>query len=200
MVMLGALAAVLFAVTPANYTARFVLFLPAFAAVGFGWSLEALQEKRRDLIRGVALSLAILSALHCVRQSVALFVSEVGPRRGATMYESCANVALPRGLAELMRSSEREAFRNAKSVQVFIGDMPQERMISYACIWQLAPHLTPSFHDVRMLEKAVGALPMGESLLVISADIPVNPPEALSAATVVFEGAGIRVFRVERPA
>jgi hypothetical protein len=195
---LGALAFALFVVTPANYTTRFVLFLPAFAAVGFGWFLEALQGKRCDLVRYVASSLSVLAALHCSRQSIALFVSEVGPRRGATIYDSCANVALPKGLARLMRSQVREVFKKVESVKVFIGELPDERMISYACLWQLAPHLKPRFYDMSALDRVAEALPMGESLLVISSKAPVALPAALSEGTVLFDGDGLQVFRVER--
>lgn len=196
---LGVLASALFVVTPANYTTRFVLFLPAFAAVGFGVLLESLRVKRLELTRAIVTSLAVLAALHCTRQSVALFVSEVGPRRGGTVDESCSNVAVPEGLARLMRSPAREAFNNAKSVKVFLGDSPQERMISYACVWQLPPHLTPSFHDLSALTNAAATLPAGESLLVVSSDVPVELPAELSGGAVLFDGEGIRVFRVARP-
>ena len=199
-VRLGTLTAVLFVVTPANYTTRFVLFLPAFAAVGFGYLLDSLKNSRWELARSLTVSLAFLAAVHCVRQSITLFVKEVGPRRGSTIFESCKNVAVPLVLAKFMNSPQHEVFRSAKSVSVLLGDLPDERMISYACIWVLHPHLQPTFHDVSAFGKVVATLPDGDSLVVISSQAP--PPLSTESAKseVLLEEKDLQILRVTKPA
>ncbi len=193
---LATVACALFFVTPANFTARFVLFLPAIGAALTGYLLQQFETNRRDSAKVILQSLLFVAIVQCCRQSLALYVAEAGPRRGATLSDSCANMGVPIGLARLMRSPERQVFQSHSNLVVMMGDEPTERRISYACIWELASPIVPRFKDLRQQSEVIQSLPAEGALVMVSSGSRVELSQPPFISERIYDRDGLQLFRV----
>jgi uncharacterized membrane protein len=137
----------LFLVTPALYTTRFVLFLPAIGAIACGTVLTLLDTRKLEVARISLVSLLALASLHCARQNISLLSHELRGRRGETLAASCQNVARPAEFRELLNTHGRQSLSDSTEIVVVRGSNPEDRLVSYGCFWALAPHALIHFDE-----------------------------------------------------
>jgi hypothetical protein len=162
------MAVALFLPTPAHFATRFVLFLPAIGVVGFG---KVLEQSRSEWARRVLLILALLAALHCMRQHLTLLLQELGPRRGTSIVTSCSHVARPEGLRDLFQPPLVQTLRSAQQIHMVRGVAPVDRLVSYGCLWAAAPSAQIRFYEFEALPEAIArssAIGPGALLLINS--------------------------------
>jgi hypothetical protein len=165
------LGTLLFLATPARYTVRFVLFLPAFGAVSLG---KVLDRFRSDVLRGWVVSIALLVVLHCVRQHISMLTRELLERRGTTLAASCHKVARPSAFRSLTDEPMRSILGNSEHIYVGLGSAIEDRLLSYACLWALAPDASISVHELETLPAVLAATKSTEAnaLVFISSRDP----------------------------
>lgn len=184
----------LFIATPVHHTVRFVLFLPAFGAVGFGRFLDRVQS---ELLKNIGLGVALVVALHCVRQHISLLSRELSERRGTTLTASCENAARPAAFRSLSREPIRSRFESSSTIRVVVGSSIQDRLLSYGCLWVLAPKANISVHELEALPEVLSTAKNegADALVLLSSADPtprtLNPMEWKN----VFEEGAVTVFK-----
>lgn len=139
------LGALLLVATPANFTARFTLFLVPFGALALGKVLEYLSASGRKLLGEALVSLAVLFSVHCAFQFLVLISTEFkNGLRVPTLTASCKRAARPQDL-RVISNSHQEILEDAEEITVELGPDREERLWSFACLWAMAPKSKLSF-------------------------------------------------------
>lgn len=188
------LGSALFIATPVHHTVRFVLFLPAFGAVGFG---RVLDRIRSELLKGIVLGITLLVALHCVRQHISLLSRELSDRRGTDLVASCGNASRPSSFRSLTREPIRSLLESSTRIHVVVGSAIQDRLLSYGCLWVLAPTATITVHELETLPQVLSlAKNEGAAALVLISSLD-PAPRALDPQnwTPLFQEGAVAVFK-----
>ena len=189
------LSSLLFLSTPVNYTARFTLFICGIGAIGFGKFFDSLSGRYGETFKSILLSIVFVAALHCVRQNLSLLAHQVGPKRSATVLEICQREARPAEIRELSGAS-RSIFDGAKEIFIVHGSAPADRLLSYACFWQLAPEAKIRFFELaesQRLAREMAATTTRTVVILSSIDSSAPLPE-LAYLRRVYSGLKIAVF------
>lgn len=129
----------LLCVTPANFTARFTLFLVPFSALALGKVLTHLQSKGRLHLVYALRSFALLFAFHSSVQFFVLVSTELKLGiRAPDSLESCRRAARPADLKTLS-AAHSDVFQDADVIDVELSEVGEERLWSFACLWALSP-------------------------------------------------------------
>lgn len=193
-VSLFLLGTALFLATPAHHTVRFVLFLPAFGAVGFG---RMLDRVRSELLRTIAVGICLVVALHCVRQHISLLSRELSDRRGTDLVASCANTSRPPAFRSLTRKPTSELLEASSTIRVVLGSAVQDRLLSYGCLWVLAPKATITVHELEALPEVLSATQTAgaDALALISSRDPTPRALAPQRWPSLFQEGSVAVFK-----
>jgi hypothetical protein len=195
-ILLFLLGTALFLATPAHHTVRFVLFLPAFGAVGFG---RILDRVRSELIRTIVVGISLVVALHCVRQHISLLSRELSDRRGTDLVTSCANTSRPSAFRSVTRRPISDSLTTSTSINVVLGSAIQDRLLSYGCLWVLAPKATITVHELEALpEVLLSTKEAGSDTLVIISSLD-PAPRTLDPDTwtPLFQESSVTVFKLK---
>lgn len=190
---LALLGILLFMATPAHYKVRFVLFLPAFCAVGFGRILEGM---RLGVAKSILLALSLLAVLHCVRQNISLLAQDLQGRRGSTLIESCRNLGRPTPIRAISREPMLARLQAARRVNLVLGAAPEDRLLSYACLWAITPEATIRVYELAALNDALSSAaadPSG-SLVIIHAQEKKSRTLDQALWSEIFEQDAISIF------
>jgi hypothetical protein len=195
-VRLFILTTVLFLSTPVNYTARFVLFISAVAAIGFGKFFDSLSGRYGEILKSVLLGVVFVAVLHCIRQNLSLLAHQVGPKRAATLQEICQQEARPAEL-RLLSGTSRQLFAGVKDILVVHGNEPTDRLLSYGCFWELSPGAKISFFELadrQKLDREISAT-TGQTIVVLSSNTEKNALLDIPHLEQLFSGSQLTVLR-----
>jgi hypothetical protein len=185
-------------VTPAPYTTRFVLFLPAIGALACGKVLTWLEDRKLEMARLSLISLVVLASLHCARQNITLLSQELTGRRGKTLAASCRNVARPTEFRELLHTDASQNLSTAREILVIRGSAAEDRLVSYACLWALAPNASIHFEEIGHAAEALAkASKNGQQRIVVFAGEPSERAVVQPLLTPRFESGSV-VFGEQR--
>jgi hypothetical protein len=184
----------LFVATPVHHTVRFVLFLPAFGAVGLG---RVLDRARSEVLKNIGLGIALVVVLHCVRQHVSLLSRELSDRRGTTLTVSCENAARPAAFRSLSRKPIRALLEGSSRIRVVVGSSVQDRLLSYGCLWVLAPKATITVHELETLQEVLSSAKSegADTLVLISSADPAPRTLDPLAWGILFQEGAVVVFK-----